>query len=94
MDKPIQDSGSKKTRSAHANFRKGLSDYNDGENVTHHLGNDDFDGQNIKDVEELNNPRLDGKVAEGNDLIEDDDDVDYTEYQVKKDNDENKRELN
>lgn len=54
---------------SHAGFRKGLSDYNDGENVTHYGGNSDYPGANLKDENiEKNNPKLEGKEAEGNDL--------------------------
>ena len=60
---------------AHSRFRKGQTDYFDEGHLTHHLGNDDYkNGAN--DPEELNvkeNPRLEGKVAEGNeDMMEDD----------------------
>jgi ABC-type sugar transport system substrate-binding protein len=60
-----------KNEKAHSGFRKGLSDYNDGENVTHYGGNSDYHGSNLKDENIVrNNPKLDGKVAEGNDLSE------------------------
>ena len=50
-------------------FRKGVPDYNDGENVTHYGGNSDYDGASLKDDNiEKNNPKLEGKEAEGNDL--------------------------
>lgn len=62
-----------KSRTSHANFRKGLTDYNDGENVTHHLGNDDYsDGANIPESEKFDEQRLSGKTAGGNDFLEDD----------------------
>lgn len=52
---------------SHSRFRKGLTDYGDGANVTHHLGNDDYDGSNINDENDLKeNAKLEGKVAEGN----------------------------
>jgi hypothetical protein len=58
-----------KNENAHSGFRKGLPDYNDGENVTHYGGNSDYHGSNLKDENIIkNNPKLDGKVAEGNDL--------------------------
>lgn len=57
----------------HSNFKRDLNDYNDGANVTHHLGNDDYNGSNLADpFENEDNPLLEGKVAYGNDLSEDD----------------------
>lgn len=62
-----------KDRNSHANFRKGLTDYNDGENVTHYLGNDEYPGSNLADrTQEGSNPLLEGKEALGNDFLEDD----------------------
>ncbi len=55
----------RKTRNAHANFKKGLSDYNDGSLLTHHLGNDDYKGQNQPDPDQPISD-FDGKVAYGN----------------------------
>jgi hypothetical protein len=59
------------SRIAHANFKKGLRDYNDGENVTHHLGNDDYKNRNNLDEYE-DNEKFDGTVASGNELLDDD----------------------
>lgn len=62
-----------KDQTSHSNVRKGLEDYNDGANVTHHLGNDDYgDGNNLPEPFEQENNKLDGKVAEGNDLTDED----------------------
>ncbi len=57
---------------AHANFKKGLEDYNDGANTTHHLGNESYDGASIPedDVDEAG--RLSGYEAQGNGLTEED----------------------
>lgn len=56
---------------AHSNFRKGLSDYNDGGNITHHLGNDDYKHRsNLPDPYE-EKASFDGSEALGNDLLED-----------------------
>lgn len=50
---------------------KQKTDYNDGENVTHYLGNDDYEGANLPEInEEENNELLEGKEALGNDLEE------------------------
>lgn len=55
--------------------------YNDGANVTHHLGNDDYSGNNLDEpVEDENNPLLEGKVAYGNDLTDEDVEVDPGEH--------------
>lgn len=67
----------KKNDNSHANFKKGLNDYNDGANVTHHLGNNDYpNGTNAPDDQAED---FDGSVANGNDLsqtdTEDEDDV-------------------
>jgi hypothetical protein len=55
---------------AHSSVRSGGSDYNDGENVTHYLGNDDYYPEDNSLSE---NPYSlgesgdeDGKVAQGN----------------------------
>lgn len=70
MVKPSTDSG-QKIKTAHSNFRKGLSDYNDGENVTSHLGNDEYPGADLADPNfEPDNPYLEGRYAEGNDFLE------------------------
>lgn len=62
----------KKIRTAHSNFRKGLSDYNDGSSLSHHLGNDDYkDGNNLPD-RYLGDPAFDGREALGNELLDDD----------------------
>lgn len=62
-----------KDRTSHSNFRKGMNDYNDGENVSQYLGNDDYShGANIPDPYEREIRKLDGKYANGNDLLEDD----------------------
>lgn len=56
-----------------ARVKRNLSDYNDGANVTHHLGNDDYSGSNLDDpYEKEDNPLLEGKVAYGNDISEND----------------------
>lgn len=61
-----------KLRNSHSNFRHGISDYNDGENVTHHLGNDDYlDGANLPEYEDKEANAFDGKTARGNDFLED-----------------------
>jgi hypothetical protein len=60
-----------KKRIAHSNFKKGLNDYHDGENVTHYLGNSDYNGANLPDENiEKNNLNLTGKEAQGNELLE------------------------
>lgn len=62
-----------KDRTSHANFRKGLNDYNDGENVSQYLGNDDYsEGANLPDPCDYEVNKLDGKSATGNDFLEDD----------------------
>lgn len=56
---------------AHSTIRRGMTDYNDGANVTDYLGNDDYkNGANLPetDVEEH---KLDGKEAGGNLEMED-----------------------
>ena len=55
--------------SSHSNVRQGLSDYNDGCGLSHHLGNDDYaDGANLPDdPEEI---EFDGSIALGNELME------------------------
>lgn len=61
------------TKNSHSNFKRDLNDYNDGANVTHHLGNDDYNGSNLDDpFENEDNPLLEGKVAYGNELTQDD----------------------
>ena len=62
-----------KNLTSHSNFRKGMTDYNDGENVSQYLGNDDYpEGANLPDPCEYENNKLDGKSASGNDFLEDD----------------------
>lgn len=62
-----------KLRNSHSNFRHGISDYNDGENVTHQLGNDDYhDGANLPEYPDKDSEAFDGKTARGNDLLEED----------------------
>jgi hypothetical protein len=59
-------------KSSHSNFRRGMNDYNDGQNVTHHLGNDDYkDGANLH---EQKSEEFDGKEAAGNNMLDDRDD--------------------
>lgn len=60
-------------RNAHANFRKGLSDFNDGGALTHYLGNDDYKDRNNCPDPYADNQSFDGSEAFGNDLLKDDD---------------------
>ncbi len=55
---------------AHSGTRKGISDYNDGGNLSHYGGNDDIHKhqENEKQSEEI------GKIAYGNDNESDDED--------------------
>lgn len=53
---------------AHSNFRKGLSDYNDGGKYWHYGGNDDQYSRGNK--AEDDSDAYDGKVAYGNDSEE------------------------
>ena len=46
-----------------------ITEYNDGENVTHYLGNDDYPGNNLPPRVEKHD-LLEGKEALGNDLKE------------------------
>lgn len=63
---------SKTIRTAHSNFRHGMSDYNDGANLTHHLGNDDYkNGNNLTEPYLGKDEDFDGSEALGNDLTED-----------------------
>ena len=72
MEKELTGNKPLKSRNSHANFRKGLNDYNDGENVTHHLGNDEYkNGANLSQPFEDEKNKLDGYSAEGNDFMED-----------------------
>lgn len=59
---------SKKTNPSHSNFRKGMSDYTDGGNLTHHLGNNDYKNRTNAPAED--NLEFDGSVANGNEDIE------------------------
>lgn len=60
-----------KKGSSHSNFRRGLSDYHDGDYGTHYLGNDDYDGASLPQVnEDESNEKLSGKEAFGNQDIE------------------------
>lgn len=71
MEQKPQETKKDKNPTSHSNFRKGMSDYNDGGlNATHHLGNEHYDGASLTDEnsEEAPNEKLEGKVAEGNDL--------------------------
>ncbi|HXH30857.1 MAG TPA: hypothetical protein VNJ01_08595 [Bacteriovoracaceae bacterium] len=72
MEKTNEKQNTQKPIDAHANFRKGLNDYNDGANVTHHLGNDSYDGASIPEEKGSDEDKLDGSVAEGNGLTEED----------------------
>lgn len=73
MEKNIQETKKVKNPTAHSNFKKGLNDYNDGGlNATHHLGNDDYDSNLSDENGVLYNEKLEGKVAEGNNLSDDD----------------------
>ena len=59
----------------HSTVRKGLTDYGDGANTTHYLGNDDYkEGSNLPDdnIEEANE-MLSGREAGGNLDINDED---------------------
>lgn len=53
---------------AHSTVRKGGSDYTDGENVTHYLGNDDYEeGNKLEENPYADAPKKNsGKVAGGN----------------------------
>lgn len=57
-----------RTYLAHSNFRKGLNDYNDGSSLNHNLGNDDYQGSNLPDIEVIE--VILGYEALGNDLSE------------------------
>jgi hypothetical protein len=59
-------------RIAHSNFRKGLCDYNDGSSLNHNLGNDDYHFGSNEAEEFMNDVYFDGRVAFGNNLLEDD----------------------
>lgn len=63
--KPLKD------RTSHSNFRRGLTDYHDGDNVTHYLGNDDYrEGSNVPFPSERETHKFSGEVAEGNEMFE------------------------
>jgi hypothetical protein len=74
-------------KNAHSNFRKGMSDYHDGENVTDQLGNDDYHrcGTNLKDP---NSVDFDGSEAQGNELSEEDEESELNEFHGKENRDE------
>lgn len=63
-----------KNQSHHSNVRKGLTDYGDGANTTHYLGNDDYkDGTNLPDDNADHLQELSGREAGGNlDMNEED----------------------
>jgi len=63
----------KKTKTAHSNVRKGISDYNDGSSLNHYLGNDDYHFGNNEADPYHDGAELDGSVAFGNDLDDEDD---------------------
>jgi hypothetical protein len=64
------------------------SEYNDGENVTHYLGNDDYEGANLpENNEEENNELLEGKEALGNDLLEEEEEIEEKFYSSMEDQD-------
>lgn len=73
------------TKNSHSNFKKDLNDYNDGANVTHHLGNDDYkNGSNLEDpFANGDNPLLEGKVAYGNDLVQEDSEDESDDSEIK-----------
>lgn len=51
------------------NLPRENTNYHDGENVTHYLGNDDYPGQNLGEYPEKDLPkRLTGKEALGNEV--------------------------
>jgi hypothetical protein len=60
-------------KTAHSNFRRGLSDYNDGSSLTHQLGNDDYPYGNNEADPYKENCEYDGTEAQGNNMLEDDD---------------------
>jgi hypothetical protein len=64
---------------AHANFRRGLNDYHDGENVTDQLGNDEFFFQDR--YFQATAFEFNGKEAAGNDLLENEEN-DEQEYLI------------
>lgn len=67
--KPLKD------RTSHSNFRKGLTDYHDGDNVTHYLGNDEYE-----EISEREKHNFKGDVAEGNQMFENpDEEADFEE---------------
>lgn len=69
----------KEKRPAHANVRKGLSDFNDGSTLSHYGGNDDYkNGTNEPDPYK-DNQSFDGSEANGNEWMSDDDYDDYEE---------------
>lgn len=70
MEKSNQETKINKT--VHSNVRKGLSDFNDGNELTHYLGNDDYKNGNNESDPYADNLSFDGSEAFGNDLTEED----------------------
>lgn len=75
----MADTNKGNNKTAHSNFRKGMSDYHDGENVTDQLGNDDWKNSNNLPDPYGNTADFDGSEAAGNDLIEGEDDESNSE---------------
>lgn len=71
-------------RNAHANFRKGLSDFNDGSALSHYGGNDDYKNGNNCPDQYADNQSFDGSKAYGNDWMRNDDYDDYEEKNEQK----------
>jgi len=69
MEKTIEPN---KHRPVHSNFRKGLCDYNDGSSLNHNLGNDDYHFGSNEAGTTFDEIPFDGRVAFGNNLLEDD----------------------
>lgn len=68
MEQTRTNAGTDKKQVNHSTVRKGLTDYGDGANTTHYLGNDDYkERTNLPDdnTEEANE-MLSGKEAGGN----------------------------
>lgn len=68
---------------AHSGSRSGLSDYNDGGNISHYGGNEDsynFENQQAFEASEEENEEV-GKIAYGNDKeAEEENEEDYGKY--------------
>lgn len=75
-------------KNAHSNFRKGLSDYHDGENVTDQLGNDDHKFRTNLPDPYADSVNFDGSEAQGNDLTDDDLDDEENEFHGKEEDNE------